>query len=67
MNNEIVEILRQKYMKDVPIGFTAGEIQRMSDDDIKELLDFSLSYRKNLAKLKDEGFKVGNKRVLKIY
>lgn len=40
---------------------------RMSDDDIKELLDFSLSYRKNLAKLKDEGFKVGNKRVLKIY
>ena len=37
MNNEIVEILRQKYMKDVPIGFTAEEIQRMSDEDILDM------------------------------
>ena len=37
MNNDIVEILRQKYMKDVPIGFTAEEIQRMSDDDILDM------------------------------
>ena len=37
MNNEIVEILRQKYMKDVPIGFTAEEIQKMSDDDILDM------------------------------
>jgi hypothetical protein len=24
-------------MKDVPIGFTAGEIQRMSDEDILDM------------------------------
>ena len=35
MANENVEALRQKYMKDVPLGFTAEEIQRMSDDDIE--------------------------------
>ena len=38
MANENVEALRQKYMKDVPIGFTAEEIQRMSDDDILDML-----------------------------
>ena len=37
MANEIVESLRQKYMNDVPIGFTAEEIQRMSDDDILDM------------------------------
>ena len=37
INNEIVEILRQKYMKDVHIGFTAEKIQQMSDDDILDM------------------------------
>ena len=37
MANENVEILRQKYMKDVPIGFTAEEINRMSDEDILDM------------------------------
>lgn len=37
MANENVDTLRQKYMKDVPIGFTAEEIQRMSDDDILDM------------------------------
>lgn len=37
MVNENVEALRQKYMKDVPIGFTAEEIQRMSDNDILDM------------------------------
>ena len=33
MTNENVEALRQKYMKDVPIGFTAEEIQRIRQAD----------------------------------
>lgn len=37
MANENVDALRQKYTKDVPIGFTAEEIQRMSDDDILDM------------------------------
>lgn len=37
MANENVEALRQKYMKDVPLGFTTEEIQRMSDDDILDM------------------------------
>ena len=37
MANENVETLRQKYMKDVPLGFTAEEIERMSNDDILDM------------------------------
>ena len=44
-----------------------GISYRLTDEDIKDLLDFDLSYRKNLAKFKEEGIKVGNKRVLKVY
>lgn len=37
MADENVELLRQKYMNDVPLGFTAEEIKRMSDDDILDM------------------------------
>ena len=37
MANENVEALRQKYMKEVPIGFTSEEIKRMSDEDILDM------------------------------
>jgi len=42
--NENVEALRQKYMKDVPLGFTAEEIQKMSDDDILDMDYFLNEY-----------------------
>lgn len=37
MANEDIEALRKKYMNDVPIGFTAKEIEKMSDDDILDM------------------------------
>lgn len=37
MPNEEVELLRKKYMKKVPEGFTAKEIEKMSDDDILDM------------------------------
>jgi len=39
---------------------------KVSDEELKGLLDINISIRDNMAILKDSGIKVGNKRVMKI-
>ena len=68
---ENLEVLRQKgievsertlyrYCKDKGIG------DRLSDDELRHLIDPMQTVRQNLDLLKGKGYKIGNKRVCKI-
>ena len=68
---ENLEVLRQKgvevsertlyrYCKDKGIG------DRLSDEELRHLIDPMQTVRQNLDLLKGKGYKIGNKRVCKI-
>jgi hypothetical protein len=42
------------------------DYNKVTDEELKSLLDINLSIRENMSILKDKGIKVGNKRVMKI-
>lgn len=68
---ENLEVLRQKGIE---VGKTSlykychdkGIGDRLSDDELRHLIDPNLSSRKNLELLKGQGYKIGNKKICKI-